>query len=40
MKRLEHMNGFRWEELDAVTLRGKEAEVELFSVVDHKGENE
>jgi adenylate cyclase len=27
-------NGFKWERMDAVTLRGKETEVELFSVMD------
>jgi adenylate cyclase len=32
MRRLQQMNGFGWERIDAVTLRGKEAEVELFSV--------
>jgi len=30
--RLKQMNGFQWERIDAVTLRGKETEVELFSV--------
>lgn len=34
MNKLKEMNGFRWERLDVVTLRGKETEVELFSVVD------
>ena len=33
MKRLKQINGFEWERVDAVTLRGKETEVELFSVV-------
>ncbi|MES1219978.1 MAG: adenylate/guanylate cyclase domain-containing protein [Bacteroidota bacterium] len=32
MNRLEHSNDFQWERIDAVTLRGKETEVELFSV--------
>ncbi len=32
MNRLKEINGFQWERMDAVTLRGKEAEVELFSV--------
>jgi adenylate cyclase len=32
MHRLKHENGFKWESLDTVTLRGKETEVELFSV--------
>jgi adenylate cyclase len=34
MNRLKHMNNFQWERIDAVTLRGKETEVELFSVVN------
>jgi hypothetical protein len=34
MNRLKEMNGFQWERIDVVTLRGKEKEVELFSVVD------
>jgi len=34
MKRLDPMNGFRWERIDTVTLRGKESEVELIGVVD------
>jgi adenylate cyclase len=34
MNRLKKMNGFRWEKMDTVTLRGKEKEVELFSVID------
>jgi adenylate cyclase len=33
MSRLKHMDGFQWEKLDVVTLRGKEKEVELFSVI-------
>src|SRR5207302_7576423 len=32
MNRLRQMNGFQWERIDTVTLRGKETEVELFSV--------
>jgi adenylate cyclase len=32
MNRLKQINGFQWERMDAVTLRGKETEVELFSV--------
>ncbi len=28
------MNGFEWEKLDTVRLRGKETEVELFRVVN------
>jgi adenylate cyclase len=37
MHRLEQTNGFQWERIDTVTLRGKETEVELFSVLDiHK----
>lgn len=32
MNRLKHMNGFEWEWINTVTLRGKETEVELFSV--------
>ncbi|MEP7375903.1 MAG: adenylate/guanylate cyclase domain-containing protein [Chitinophagaceae bacterium] len=32
--RLKQMNGFQWERMDAVTLRGMETETELFSVVD------
>ena len=38
MNRLKQMNGFQWERLDAVTLRGKETEVELFSVIDSSAE--
>jgi adenylate cyclase len=34
MNRLKQMNGFQWERMDAVTLRGKETEVELFSVMN------
>ncbi|HYV93687.1 MAG TPA: adenylate/guanylate cyclase domain-containing protein [Chitinophagales bacterium] len=34
MNRLKQMNGFQWERIDAVILRGKETEVELFSVID------
>jgi adenylate cyclase len=30
MKRLKQINGFQWERMDSVTLRGKEAEVELL----------
>ena len=38
MKRLKQLDGFQWERIDAVTLRGKETEVELFSVVNvHPG---
>jgi adenylate cyclase len=32
MNRLKETNGFQWERIAAVTLRGKETEVELFSV--------
>jgi adenylate cyclase len=32
MNRLEQMNGFQWERIDTVTLRGKETELEIFSV--------
>lgn len=32
--RLKQINGFQWERIDAVTLRGKETEVELFSVTN------
>src|SRR5688572_8422320 len=32
MNRLTEKNGFEWELIDSVTLRGKEREVELFSV--------
>ena len=34
MNRLKQINGFQWERIDAVTLRGKETEVELFSVTN------
>lgn len=34
MSRLEQMNGFQWEKIGNVTLRGKEMQVELFSVSD------
>jgi adenylate cyclase len=34
MTRLKQMNGFQWERIDAVTFRGKETEVELFSVMN------
>ena len=34
MNRLKGKNGFQWEKVDTVTLRGKETEVELFSVMD------
>ena len=34
MNRLKQTNGFQWERIDAVTLRGKETEVELFSVIN------
>jgi adenylate cyclase len=37
MNRLKQMNGFQWERIEAVTLRGKETEVELFSVIDPSG---
>jgi adenylate cyclase len=33
MKRLGQVNGFLWEKIDTVILRGKEIEVELFSAV-------
>jgi adenylate cyclase len=32
MNRLKQINGFQWERIDTVLLRGKETEVELFSV--------
>jgi adenylate cyclase len=32
VKRLQQVNGYKWEKIDVVTLRGKETEVELFSV--------
>jgi hypothetical protein len=34
MNQLSETNGFQWEKVDTVTLRGKETEVELFSVVN------
>jgi len=34
MKRLQHIKDYQWEWVDAVTLRGKEKEVELFSVLN------
>lgn len=34
MNRLQAINGFNWEKIDTVTLRGKETEMELFSVVN------
>lgn len=34
MNRLKQKNGFRWERIDAVMLRGKETAMELFSVVN------
>jgi adenylate cyclase len=34
MDRLNQMDGFQWERIDAVTLRGKETAVELFSVMN------
>ncbi|MFL5787649.1 MAG: adenylate/guanylate cyclase domain-containing protein [Flavisolibacter sp.] len=34
MNRLKLMNGFQWEKIDTVLLRGKETEVELFSVIN------
>ena len=38
MNRLKQINGFQWERIDAVILRGKETEVELFSVINvHPG---
>jgi adenylate cyclase len=38
MNRLKQTNGFQWEWIDTVTLKGKETEVELFSVIDiHEG---
>ena len=33
MDRLKNMNGFRWEKIGAVTFRGKETQVDLFSVM-------
>ena len=32
MNRLQQMNGFKWEKIDVVKLRGKDIEVEIFSV--------
>jgi adenylate cyclase len=32
MDKLKNMNGFRWEKIGAVTFRGKETQVELYSV--------
>ena len=34
MQRLKEINGYQWERMDTVTLRGKESEVELFSVIN------
>jgi hypothetical protein len=34
MNRLQETNGFKWERIDTVMLRGKEKEVELFSVIN------
>lgn len=34
MKRLGYLEGFRWEKLETVALRGKEKAVELFSVTE------
>jgi adenylate cyclase len=34
MRRLKQINGFQWERIDVVKLRGKETEVELFSVIN------
>jgi len=34
MNRLKQMDGFKWERIDAVKLRGKETQVELFSVIN------
>lgn len=34
MNRLQPINGYDWERIDAVMLRGKETEVELFSVIN------
>jgi adenylate cyclase len=33
MNRLKNMNRFRWEKIGAVTFRGKEKQVELYSVM-------
>lgn len=35
MNRLKQINDFQWERIDSVTLRGKETEVELFSVINN-----
>jgi len=38
MNRLKEIDGFQWERIDTVLLRGKETEVELFSVINvHPG---
>lgn len=34
MNRLRQRNGYQWERIETVTLRGKETEVELFSVIN------
>ena len=34
MNRLKQIDGFKWERIDAVKLRGKETQVELFSVIN------
>lgn len=34
MNRLKQANGFEWERIDTVTLRGKEAEIDLYAVAD------
>jgi adenylate cyclase len=34
MRQFKSVNGFRWEKLDTVALRGKEKEVEIYSVDD------
>ena len=34
MNRLKQMDGFKWERIDAVKLRGKETQVELYSVIN------
>jgi adenylate cyclase len=34
MNQLSETSGFQWEKVDTVTLRGKETEVELFSVIN------
>ena len=33
-KQLSNINGFQWEKVDTVMLRGKETEMELFSVMN------